>query len=111
MIYTILQQRGRQVAAKSRAYLPAVAVAAVTLALPNLVHAASDSGVFDAGTTYITDATTGITKWVRGIGIISLLVCALIWMATGKQNWRWIAGAFGGLIVAALATKIAAFFI
>lgn len=55
-------------------------------------------------------AREGLVTWLRIGGVISLIVCGLMWVATGRANMRWFAGACAGLFIGAAAGPIVDFF-
>jgi hypothetical protein len=82
----------------------------VTEAVAQSLTGERDTKVFDEGDAVINTFNKKIINWVRGAGIASFAVCGLLWIGTGRANWRWLAGAGGGLFVAGAATPIVKFF-
>lgn len=83
----------------------------LVLALAAIAQPATAQDIFASGTAKGQQAKVGIIQWVQIAGVLSILVCALIWIGTGRANWRWLAGAVGGLFIAGLADPIVSFFL
>jgi len=68
-----------------------------------------DTSIFTEGKSVVTTANDQLILWARALGVGAMIVCGIIWTVTGRANWRWLAGALGGLFIAGVAGKIVDF--
>lgn len=87
--------------------IAAPAIASVVVAGNAMAQA---SGIFASGTAKGQEAYAGLKSWLQTGGGIAFVVCGLIWLGTGRANWRWAAAAAGGLFIGGFADQIANFF-
>jgi hypothetical protein len=87
------------------------ATAALAVGLLALISgSATAQSIWSAGTQKGQEAKQGLKEWLQIGGSISFIVCGIIWVATGRTNWRWAGGAAGGMFIGFLSDQIANFF-
>jgi type IV secretory pathway VirB2 component (pilin) len=91
------------------AAVSAILIQALFFATGALAAIGGNTKVFDDLSTVISSFNTSAIAVVRGIGIAAIIVVAVVMMFGARPQFRLIAGAVIGLLMAALATPIVGF--